>query len=206
MYCKTFFGLMLILTLILGCTQQKTETVIQGRVLDYDAKTQTVNVIKDKNTDVIRPDYNTLPPEQFQIPSSLIPKGFEPLDGYRIKLDIENKKITIFNPDTKSFDVIDIVIVDKKMNVQRDDDMVYDKNKQEMRAFPIIDKNKETITLYSVRQKIYTTFKVDKKYLDLPPKAWRAGDDIKISYTGDKKIIKYTNITKSDLLHFKSQK
>ncbi|MFQ3573225.1 MAG: DUF4881 domain-containing protein [Thermodesulfovibrionales bacterium] len=206
MYFKTFLAFfMLLLLIIIGCEQKKAEVVIQGRVLEYDPQTMIVTIIKDKNADAIRPDYNTLPPEQFILPKDVIQKGFEPTDGYRMKLDADKNNITLYNPETKAFEHIDIVVIDKKTNIQRDDNLVYDIKKQEFRMFPIINKDQNTVTLYSVRQKIYITFKVDKKHIDLPAKAWRAGDDIKISYKDDKKVTKFTNITKSDLLHFKSQ-
>lgn len=206
MHFKTFIGILFLLILTFGCEQKKSEVIIQGRVLDFNPQTSIVTLIKDKNMDAMRPDYNTLPPEQFEIPKGIIPKGFEPNDGYRIKLDTESKKIIVYNPDTKSIEEIDIVIIEKKTNIQRDDKLVYDIQKQELKVFPIINKTNNTITLYSVRQKIYIVFKVDSKYIGLPPKAWRAGDDIKISLSNDKKVTKFYNITKSDLLHFKSPK
>ncbi|MCX8069450.1 MAG: DUF4881 domain-containing protein [Thermodesulfovibrionales bacterium] len=194
------------LFLLMSCQEKAKETFIQGRVIDYDINTNQVKIIRDANNDMIKPNYNTLPLLTFELPKDIIPKGSEPTDGYRINTDAENGVITVYDPQNNIFKDLKITIVDKVINVQRDDPLVFDKNTKSPVKFPIIEKDKKTITLYSQRQKIYLKFKVDETLFELPEKAWRAGDDIKISTKDNKKITTYTNLTKSDILNFKAQK
>lgn len=194
------------LLMVVSCQDKPKESFIQGRVIDYDPNMNQIKIIRDANNDISKPDYNTLPLLTFELAKDIIPKGSEPTDGYRINTNAEAGVITVYDPQNNIFKDLKITIVQKIMNVQRDDPLVFDKVTKEPVKFPIIEKGQNTITLYSQRQKIFLKFKVDEKLFELPEKAWRAGDDIKISVQDNKKVIKYTNLTKSDLLNFKTQK
>jgi len=198
--------LIVISSLLLACQQKPKETIIQGRVIEYDPNTNYVKIIRDANNDMVKPNYNTLPLMTFELPKEIIPKGSEPTDGYRIALNSDEGIIKVYDPQNNIFKDLKISIIDKKLNIQRDDPLVFDKDKKQSIIFPIINKEKKKIMLYSQRQKIYLIFKVDDSLFSMPEKTWRAGDDVKISVQSDNKITKITNLTKSDLLNFKTQK
>ena len=67
------------------------------------------------------------------------------------------------------------------------------------KKFPMVDKEKKAITLYSKRQKLLTTFSVPDEYFALPDSAWDAGDEVRIYYKEDGKAARLMNISKTDI-------
>ncbi len=209
---KRAIGLLIVLCLtlsfILSCQKQPQEAlkITQGRVLEFDPNTLSLLIIVDKNNNNEKPDFNTLPPQRFDLSTDIIEKGSEPTGGYRLNLDTQKKQLTLYNPSEQNIMNVDIKILEQKLNVQRDDPLVYDKKTQTTKNYLSIDKTKKIIHLYSLRQRTYLSFQVEDKYINLPDRAWLSGDYVKIAYKeGTTKALKFTNITKTDLLKFKSQ-
>lgn len=167
--------------------------VDQGRVIAYDQEKKEVTLIQDKKAEIGKPDYNTLPPHKYLIPTDPGEMGAEPKAGLRMKLDAEKKQITIFDPASQSFKVLDYTLVEQKEKVDKDDPLVKDKK------FPLVDKEKKAITIYSRRQKILTTFSLPEEYLSLPASTWDAGDEVRIYYKEEGKARRLMNITKTDI-------
>ena len=67
------------------------------------------------------------------------------------------------------------------------------------KKFPIVDKDKKAITVYSGRQKLLVTFSVPEEYLALPANTWEAGDEVRIYYKEPGKAARFMNITKTDI-------
>lgn len=167
--------------------------VDQGRVIAYDKQKGLVTIISDSRQDAKNPDYNTLPPRVYKIPENPSNMGPEPTPGKRMKLDLEKNIIVIFDDATQNFLNIPIEVVDKKLNIRRDNPLVAGKK------FPIIDKEKRTITVYSARQQLLATFKVPEEHINRPPETWIAGDEVRIYYREPGKAHKFMNITKTDI-------
>lgn len=175
--------------------------VDQGRVIDYDAKNMVVTIIADAKQDAKKPDYSVLPPHKFKLPEQDWMRGPEPKAGKRAKLDLEKNEIVIFDDATVSFIHIPIQVVEKKEGVKRDSPLV------EGKKFPIIDTEKGTVTIYSARQQILSTFKVPPEHINRPPNTWEAGDEVRIYYhpkeydekTATGKAHKFMNISKTDI-------
>lgn len=173
----------------------------QGRVIAYDKEKKTVTIIKDRKEDPKKPDYTTLPPHTYKLPEIVggDPKmGPEPKAGLRMKLDPGKKQIILFDTATQNFKTIDFKLIDHKENVVPKDPLVLDKEGK-LKKFPIIDREKKTITVYSRRLKVLTTFTVPDEYFALPDYAWDAGDEVRIYYREEGKAIKFMNITKTDI-------
>ncbi|MBM4146504.1 MAG: DUF4881 domain-containing protein [Nitrospira sp.] len=185
------------LALVLGCGE--LGKVDQGRVIEYDKEKNTVTMIQDKKADPGKPDYNTLPPHTYSLPSDPMEMGPEPKAGYRMKLDTKNNQIVIFDPATQGFLTIDYKLVDQKENVDAKDPLVYDKAADKSKKFPVIDKEKKTITVYSKRQKIYTVFSPPDEYFARPDKTWDAGDEVRLYYKEEGKARRFMNISKTDI-------
>lgn len=179
------------LTLALGCGEMGK--VDQGRVIAYDPQKGVVTLIQDKKADPGKPDYDTLPPHTYTVPKDPTEMGPEPKAGLRLKLDLDKKLITIFDPETQGFKDIPFEILDKKVGVSKDDPLVKDKK------LPLVDKDKKAITLYSGRQKLYTVIRVPDEYLDRPAYTWDAGDEVRIYYKEPGKALRLMNITKTDI-------
>ena len=173
--------------------------VDQGRVIEFDKEKRTVTFVRDVKADPGNPDYSHLPPLTYEMPKDTNEiSGAEPMAGYRIKLDTKKRQVIIYDSVAKNFKTIDYKLIDQKDSVERDNPLVFDKVANKSRQFPIIDKGKKTITVYSRRQKILTTFSVPEDYFALPDKTWDAGDEIRVYYKVDGKAMKFMNISRTD--------
>ncbi|MDI6853056.1 MAG: DUF4881 domain-containing protein [Deltaproteobacteria bacterium] len=179
------------LALVTGCGEMGK--VDQGRVIAFDKAKGVVTLIQDKKAEPGAPDYNTLPPHTYTIPEDPKEMGPEPKPGLRMKLDAKAKEIVIFDPATQNFKTIPYSLIDQREGVGRSDPLVAGK------TFPVIDRDKKTITEYSSRQRLLVTFSVPDEYFNLPPETWEAGDEVRIYYKEPGKALRLMNITRTDI-------
>jgi hypothetical protein len=173
--------------------------VDQGRVIAFDKDKQTVTVIEDKNMDSQNPDYAILPPHTYTMPSDPAERGADPKVGLRMKIDAEAGIIKIFNPGTQVIEELPIVVVDAQKDIGKDHPLVFDKDAKAAKKFPVVDKDKKTITIYSGRQKLLVTFSVPEEYFNFPEYTWDAGDEVRIYWKEKGKAIRFMNISKTDI-------
>lgn len=178
------------LAFLMGCQFGKVD---QGRVIKYDKDKKVVTMIRDGKADTQNPDYNHLPPIVYEVPADPHEMGPEPKAGQRMKLDTKNKQIVIFDTAGQQFKTIDYTLIDQKEGIGKSDPLIGD------RKFPEVDKAKKTITVYSSRQKILTTFSLPEEYFALPDSTWDAGDEIRVYYKEDGKALRMMNISKTDI-------
>jgi hypothetical protein len=173
----------------------------QGRVIAFDKEKKTITMIRDKNEDPKKPDYSTLPPHTYALPVETggEPRmGPEPKVGKRMKLDSKKNEIIIFDDANQNFKIIPFKTVDKKENVDRKSPLLLGPDGKP-KKFPIVDREKKTITVYSGRQKILETFNIPDEYFALPDYTWDAGDEVRIYYREEGKALKFMNISKTDI-------
>ncbi|MDP3283883.1 MAG: hypothetical protein Q8M56_05605, partial [Desulfobacterales bacterium] len=84
-------------------------------------------------------------------------------------------------------------------NVGKDDPLIYDKAADKSKTFPMIDRGKKAITVYSKRQKILTTFSLPDEYFALPDNTWDSGDEVRIYYKEEGKARRFMNLSKTDI-------
>lgn len=181
--------------LVLGCGE--LGKVDQGRTIDFDKTKWTVTLIRDKKGDSQKPDYSYLPPITYALPTEASEMGPDPKPGLRLKLDTKNNEIVIFDPKTQNLKTIKYTLVDQKEKVAKDDPLVSENDTP--KKFPMVDRDKKTITIYSKRQQILTTFTVPEEYFVLPDHTWDAGDEIRIYYKEEGKARRFMNISKTDI-------
>lgn len=188
----SWLTLLAILTamLLLGCGEMGK--VEQGRVIAFDNTKATVTFIVDMKHDAANPDYSGAP-LTFALPKEPKDRGEDPKAGMRMKLDTKTKEITIYDPATKEFKKISYTLIDQKEGVAKDDPLVAGKK------FPMVDRAKKAITIYSGRQKILSTFSVPDEYLSLPDNTWEAGDEVRVYFKEPGKALRFQNITKTDI-------
>ena len=179
------------LALVLGCGE--LGKVDQGRVIAFNKAKGAVTLIQDKKAEPGKPDYNTLPPHIYLVPQDPDEMGPEPKAGLRMKLDMDKKVITIYDPETKWFKDISFEIVEQKTGIAKDNPLVAGKK------LPAVDKEKKTLTIYSGRQKLYAVVSLPEEYLDRPISTWDAGDDVRIYYKEPGKALRLMNISKTDI-------
>ncbi|MBU4231322.1 MAG: DUF4881 domain-containing protein [Desulfobacterales bacterium] len=174
----------------LGCGE--LGKVDQGRVIAFDKDKETVTFINDVKHDAANPDYSGAP-VTFALPKDPAERGEDPKAGLRMKLDTKTREIIIYDLPTKSMKHITYTLIDQKENVAKTSPLV------EGKKFPMVDKDKKAITVYSGRQKLLVTFSVPEEYFALPDYTWEAGDEVRIYYKEPGKIARFMNITKTDI-------
>ncbi len=182
---------------LLGCDEYGK--VDQGRVIAYDKEKQTVTVIQDKAMDAQNPDYSILPPHTYTMPVDPAERGADPKAGLRMKLDLDAKIVRIFDTTKKEFTDVPITIVDVQKNIDKQHPLVFDKDKGEAKKFPVVDKDKKTITIFSGRQKLLATFSVPEEYIALPDMAWDSGDEVRVYFKTQGTALRFMNISKTDI-------
>ncbi len=184
---------------IVGCSEKDFGKVDQGRTISFEPEKKTVTFIRDVSPDPAKPEYSFLPPVTYQLPKDPGETGPEPKAGLRMKLDTGRSQIVIFDPAAQNFKTIPYQLIDQKEGVEKDYPLVFDKATGQPKKFPIVDRGKKTITLYSSRQKTLTTFTVPEEYLGLPDLTWDSGDEVRVYYKEEGKALRFMNITKADL-------
>ena len=187
----------LALASLLGCSD--FGKVDQGRVVAFDKDAKKVTFIRDKKADAASPDYNGLPPVVYQMPADPAETGPAPKAGLRMKLDTQKSQIVVFDPQAQAFKTINFKIHDIQENVDKDHPLVFDKEANKAKQFPMVDKAKKTVTIYSGRQKLLVTFSVPDEYMSWPDSTWDAGDEVRVYYKEEGKALRFMNISKTDI-------
>lgn len=177
--------------------------VIQGRVVAYDRTTTppTAWIIKDNGTDSRNPVYDVLPAIPFTIPTNPAEMGQEPDVGLRLRLDVDAKIITMYNPETKAFDRLPFELVAKHEGVdpRRRHALVFDSATGKERVFPVVNEDTQEITIFSRRQQMLTTIRLSPEdFAKYRAKDWNAGDEVRIYYREKGKSLRFMNVTKTD--------
>ncbi|MDO9082501.1 MAG: DUF4881 domain-containing protein [Humidesulfovibrio sp.] len=184
------------MVLLLGCSDYGK--VDQGRVIKYDDTTKTMTFIRDKANDTFNPDYTHLPPITYTLPVDPAEIGPLPKAGGRMKIDNKKNLITIFDTATQNFKTIEFTMVDFKENIDKQHPLVFDKDAGKAKKFPVVDKDKKTVTIYSGRQKTLSVISLPAEYFALPDSTWDAGDEARVYYKEDGKALRFMNISKTD--------
>ncbi|MHC1727155.1 MAG: DUF4881 domain-containing protein [Syntrophobacteraceae bacterium] len=197
-YYRFIITMLLILPLgfLAGCEYGKVD---QGRVVKLDKEKGIVTLIRDVANDSQNPDYTHLPPMIYTLPSDPAEMGPEPKAGQRMKLDTKKHEITIFDPVSQNFKTIAYTLIDQKENVAKTDPSVYDDSQGKPKKFPAVNKEKKTITIYSERQHILTTFSLPDEAFSLPESTWDAGDEARIYFKEAGKALRFMNVSKTDI-------
>jgi hypothetical protein len=174
----------------LGCGE--LGKVDQGRVIAFDNAKSTVTFIEDIKHDTANPDYSGAP-KTFSLPTDPGERGEDPKPGLRMKLDTKTREIVIYDAASKSMKKITYTLIDQKENVGKNSPLVVDKK------FPIVDKDKKAVTVYSGRQRLLVTFSVPEEYFALPDNTWEAGDEVRVYYKEAGKALRFMNITRTDI-------
>jgi hypothetical protein len=180
-----------------GCTE--FGTVDQGRAIEFDKEKGLITIIRDVKHDAKNPDYSFLPPVIYQKPVNPQEMGADPKVGYRMKLDTKNKQIVIFDKAAQNFKTINYISVDEQENIDRKHPLVYDNATEKAKNFPMVDKDKKQITIYSSRQKLLVTISVPAEYFALPDYTWDSGDEVRIYFKEAGKALRFMNISKTDI-------
>jgi hypothetical protein len=189
--CLLTFLAILAGALILGCGQQGK--VEQGRAIAADSTQKNVTIILDVKHELNKPSYDQLPPVTFALPEDPQEMGPMPKAGKLMSVDPDKKEIVIYDDANKNFKTIVFVPVEVKKGVGLRDPLVAGKK------FPVLDREKKTITVYDKRNRLITTFQLPEEYLQMPDHTFGFGDEVRIYARAPGKAARLMNISETDI-------
>jgi hypothetical protein len=168
--------------------------VEQGRVIAYDKQQRVVLLIRDSAPGAEKPKYDLLPPVAVKIPDDPKEMGPEPEAGKRLLFDPQNKRVVIYDAGSGSIKTITYTPLTELAGIAGDDRRV------KGLKFPVVDRAKKVITMYSSREKRLVTFTVAEEYFALPDDTWKAGDDVRYYYKQPGQALRLMNVTKTNVM------
>ena len=180
------------LALLTGCNFDGG--VEQGRCVAFDPTAKTMTIVVDVTHDQFNPHYSG-GTHTFKLPAEAKDMGPAPIVGGRLMIDTAKNHVLVYDQKTNSVREVPVQFTDVEKNVGSDHPKVKGK------TFPIIDKEQQTVTVYSGRQKSLITFKVPAEAQDLSAYAWTAGDEMRVAFRNSEKTqsIRIMNVTKTNI-------
>ncbi len=168
--------------------------VEQGRCVAFDPAAKTLTIVVDVTHDQFNPHYSG-GAHTFKLPVEAKDMGPSPVVGGRLMIDLAKNTVLIYDQKANSVRELPVQFTDVEKNVSSDHPKVKGK------TFPIIDKDQQTVTVYSGRQKALITFKVPAEAQDYPAYVWTAGDEMRVAYRNAEKgqAIRVMNVSKTNI-------
>ncbi len=178
------------LTLVFGCGERGQ--VVQGRVINKNKDKKTIDLVLDVKHELGNPIYDQLPPVTYEFPQDPAEMGPEPKAGKLMEVDPDKKEITVYNAATQTFKSIPYKLVEEVRNVGIRDPRAQKK-------FPMVDRDKKTITVYHKRKRLITTFSLSDEYYKMPDETFGFGDEVRIYAKVPGKSHRLMNISETDI-------
>ena len=192
MRMKAFFATVLGLV-VAGCGQ--LGKVDQGRVIQFEAQSGVVTLIRDSNySDPSHPKYDVLPPVTVRIPTDPSAMGPAPQAGQLVRLDMASKVAVVFDSSRQKLEAIRFTVLETSGNVLNTDDRVTNGN------LPQVDSGQRAVTLYSPQTKEIVKISVPAEFSSLPAAAWKSGDEVRYYYKQPGQAIRMMNVTRTKVL------
>ena len=172
--------------------------VDQGRTVAIDKEKKLITMIPNMSTDPAKGDFK-LPAITFTYPTDPKDMGQEPKAGLRMKLDTDKGEIVLYDPKKQNFETIPIQIVDKQQGIDSKHPLVFDATTEKAKKFPVVDKDKKLVTIYSGSQKMLVSFIPPEEYLALPASAWDAGDIVRIYFKTEGTALRVMNVSTTNI-------
>ncbi|MDD4701340.1 MAG: DUF4881 domain-containing protein [Desulfovibrio sp.] len=189
----------LLLILVLGLSSFLTACnfeggVEQGRCIAFNPEAKTMTIVVDVTHDQFNPHYSG-GTHTYKLPTKPGEMGPPPDVGGRLMVDLAKNTVLIYDADTKTIREVPVQFVDVEKNIRPKHPKVAGK------TFPVIDKEQQTVTVYSGRLSALITFKVPAADIDLPPYTWAAGSEMRIAFRNSDKdqAIRIMNVSKTNI-------
>lgn len=189
----------LLLILVLGLTTFLAACnfeggVEQGRCVAFNPEAKTMTIVVDVTHDQFNPHYSG-GAHTYKLPASPGEMGPTLVVGGRLMIDLAKNTVLIYDNNANAVREIPVQFVDVEKNIQPKHPKVAGK------TFPVVDKEQQTVTVYSSRLSALITFKVPASEIDLPVYAWTAGNEMRVAFrTSDKdQAIRIMNVSKTNI-------
>lgn len=188
-------GIVFILALSLGLAACDFQGgVEQGRCVAYDAQANTVTLVVDTTLDQHNPHYSGKV-DTFKLPTNPLDMGPAPQAGGCLMIELDKNQLMYYDPATKTVKELPVEYTNIEKDVSEKSPKLKDKK------FPIIDKEKDTVTVYSPRMQALVTFKVPAEALEQAPYIFEIGDEVRIAFRKDMpgQAIRFMNVSKTSI-------
>ena len=168
--------------------------VEQGRCVAFNPEAKTMTIVVDVTHDQFNPHYSG-GAHTYKLPAAPGEMGPTPVVGGRLMIDLAKNTVLIYDNNANAVREIPVQFVDVEKNIRPKHPKVAGK------TFPIVDKEQQTVTVYSSRLSALITFKVPASEIDLPVYAWTAGNEMRVAFrTSDKdQAIRIMNVSKTNI-------
>lgn len=182
-----------IVALGLGLTGCDFGDVQQGRCVAFDADKNEVTIVLDVKHDQRNPEY-TGGAHKYLMPADPKEIGPLPAPGGCVDVNPSKKTVTVWKSG-ESVEEIAVTFTDVEEGIDGNHPKVKGK------TFPIIDKEKKTVTVYVAPKKLLATFTPPADRMDEPESTWKKGDEVRIYYKENAKhqALRFMNITKTNI-------
>ena len=119
--------------------------VEQGRCVAFDPAAKTLTIVVDVTHDQSAPHYSG-DVHTFKLPAEARDMGPAPTVGGRLMIELEKSALLLYDPDSKSIKELPVQFTDVEKNISAKHPKVAGK------TFPVVDKEKQTVTVYSKPQ------------------------------------------------------
>lgn len=180
--------------LLAGSGCGKFGRVSQGRVIEFDRSKGLITIIQDSNyTASGQPRFDILPPLTVRLPQNPAEMGPEPAAGKLIEVDAAGRRAVVFDAQAGVLRNVAVALLERQDNVAPDDRRVAGLE------FPVIDRARRTVTVYSAARRQFLRLSVSEEHLILPPQSWKMGDDVRYYYKDSGQALRLMNVTRTDL-------
>lgn len=186
-----------LVALLVGCLD--FGQVEQGRVVAFDPQARTLLLVRDVSKTGGRTDYSGIPPVQYSLPEDPAEVGPLPEVGNLLNVDAKGGTLTLFEPATQSIRTVSAQVVSLQEEIGPKHPLVYDRSEKKALAFPQLDREKGTLTLYLKPQKQLVTFALTDELKALPDAAWVLGDEVRVYFKQPPATLRYMNVSKTDI-------
>lgn len=188
-------GLVFVLTLSLFMTAcDFNGGVEQGRCVAFNPEAKTVTMVVDTTLDPKDPHYSG-GVHTYKLPVNDMDMGPAPKPGGCLMLEIDKNMLLYYDPETSSVKEMPVEYINVEKGVGPKSP------KLKGMTFPVIDKEKRDITVYSPRMEALVTFRVPENAINMPPYTWEIGDEVRIAFRKDDKnqAIRLMNVSKTSI-------
>ncbi|MEK7407384.1 MAG: DUF4881 domain-containing protein [Acidobacteriota bacterium] len=166
----------------------------EGQVIAYDREKGLVTLISDSNyREPGGPKFDVLPPITIRVPEKASEMGPAPAGGRLMRLDTRNCQAVVFDSAAQDLKTIGYSPVEQHLKVAGDDGRLRGV------AFPVVDRQRKTVTVYARREQALVTFTVPDEFLALPEDSWREGDEIRYYYKDPGQALRLMNVTRTEI-------
>lgn len=168
--------------------------VEQGRCVAFDPDAKTVTLVVDTTLDQHNPHYSGKV-DTFTLPTEARDMGPAPAAGGLLMLELDKNMVLYYDQATKSIKEMPVEYLEVEKGVTAKSAKIKGK------TFPIINKEKGTVTVYSPRLESLVTFKVPEEAINAPAFDWTLGDEVRIAFRNEKRnqAIRLMNVSKTSI-------